>query len=47
MERMDEILCHWASKGEAFPEGIRAREETGCCFTGVLETTAGPHDPPA
>ena len=31
MERMDEILCYWASKDEAFPEGIRTREETGCC----------------
>ena len=41
MERMDEILCYWASKDEAFPEAIRAREETGCCNPdGVYDVAA-------
>ena len=31
MERMDEILSHWVSKIETFPEGLRERQETGCC----------------
>jgi len=46
MERMDEILCYWASKDEAFPAAIRTREETGCCFVTGYEDPVNSEDAP-
>lgn len=42
---MDKILSYWAEREDAFPEAMRAREETGCCFDAAYpyanETAAG------
>ncbi len=47
---MDKILSYWAEKEDAFPEAMRMREETGCCFNATwpyAEETASPHELPA
>jgi hypothetical protein len=28
---MDQVLTYWISRIGEFPEGLRKREETGCC----------------
>jgi hypothetical protein len=40
---MDKVLTYWASRIGEFPEGLRNREETGCCNPyGVYDDAAHP-----